>query len=74
MNLQSYLDSKNITKYRLSQISGIPKTTIMDICSGRSSLKNVLRTQYSSLQKPLVVLWNLLCLWIGIMTAKPDSP
>ena len=39
MNLQDYLDSKNITKYRLSQISGVPKTTIMDICSGKSSLQ-----------------------------------
>lgn len=39
MNLQNYIDSRNITKYRLSQISGIPKTTIIDICSGKSSLQ-----------------------------------
>lgn len=39
MNLQNFLDSKNITKYRLSQISGVPKTTIIDICSGKSSLQ-----------------------------------
>ena len=39
MNLQEYLDSKNITKYHLSKISGVPKTTIIDICSGKSSLK-----------------------------------
>lgn len=39
MNLQEYIDSKNITKYHLSQISGVPKTTVIDICSGKSSLQ-----------------------------------
>lgn len=38
MNLQTYLDGRKITKYYLSKISGVPKTTIMDICAGRSSL------------------------------------
>lgn len=39
MDLQTYLDQKKISKYRLSQISGVPKTTIMDICAGRSSME-----------------------------------
>ena len=39
MNLQSYIESRNITKYHLSQISGVPKTTVIDICSGKSSLQ-----------------------------------
>lgn len=39
MNFQNYIDSKNITKYHLSQISGVPKTTVIDICSGKSSLQ-----------------------------------
>lgn len=38
MYLQTILDQKNITKYYLSKISGVPKTTIIDICSGKSSL------------------------------------
>lgn len=38
MDLQTYLDQRNITKYRLSQMSGVPKSTIMDICSGKSAL------------------------------------
>lgn len=38
MNLQEYIDSRNITKYHLSQISGVPKTTVLDICSGKSSI------------------------------------
>lgn len=40
MDLQKLLDERKMTKYRLSQISGVPKTTILDICSGRSSLGN----------------------------------
>ncbi len=39
MSVQNFLDVKGITKYRLSQMSGIPKTTILDICSGKSSLE-----------------------------------
>ena len=38
MYLQTMLDQKNITKYHLSKISGVPKTTVIDICSGKSSL------------------------------------
>lgn len=38
MTFQEYLDSRGITKYRLSQLSGVPKTTINDICAGRSLL------------------------------------
>ena len=38
MNLQTLLDQRNMTKYRLSQISGVPKTTVIDICSGKSEL------------------------------------
>ena len=38
MTLQNLLDSKNITKYQLSKISGIPKTTVIDICLGKTSI------------------------------------
>ncbi|MBE6866437.1 MAG: helix-turn-helix transcriptional regulator [Ruminococcaceae bacterium] len=38
MTLQILLDKKNISKYQLSKISGVPKTTIMDMCSGKSSI------------------------------------
>lgn len=34
MDLQGYLSQRNINKYHLSKISGLPKTTIMDICAG----------------------------------------
>ena len=38
MNLQTMLDQRNITKYRLSKMSGVPQTTVVDICSGKSSI------------------------------------
>jgi len=53
MNLQDYIDSKNITKYHLSQISGVPKTTIMDICSGKSSLQKCSARTVQQLAKAL---------------------
>lgn len=39
MDFQTYLEIKGISKYRLSKLSGVPKTTVMDICSGKSSLQ-----------------------------------
>ncbi len=39
MNLQTILAQKNMTMYRLSKISGVPKTTVIDICSGKSSIE-----------------------------------
>ncbi len=39
MYLQTMLDQRNMTKYQLSKISGVPKTTVIDICSGKSSLE-----------------------------------
>lgn len=39
MDFQTYLDTRGISKYRLSKLSGVPKTTVMDICSGKSSLQ-----------------------------------
>ena len=40
MSLQALLDARGISKYRLSKISGVSKTVIMDICSGKSALEN----------------------------------
>lgn len=39
MTFQEYLDNIGMTKYRLSKLSGVPKTTINDICSGRSEME-----------------------------------
>lgn len=53
MTLQTYLESKNITKYHLSKISGVPKTTILDICAGRSSLERCSARTVRQLAKAL---------------------
>lgn len=34
MNLQTMLQEKGMTMYHLSKASGVPKTTVLDICSG----------------------------------------
>lgn len=39
MDLQALLDERGMTKYRLSKASGVPNTTIADICAGRSSIE-----------------------------------
>ncbi|MCI8850984.1 MAG: helix-turn-helix transcriptional regulator [Erysipelotrichaceae bacterium] len=39
MFLTDLMNKKSITKYRLSKESGIPYTTINDICSGKTQLK-----------------------------------
>ena len=38
MNLQTMLAEKQMTMYRLSKVSGVAKTTVIDICSGKSSI------------------------------------
>lgn len=40
MSLQALLETRGISKYRLSKMSGVPKTVILDICSGKSLLEN----------------------------------
>lgn len=39
MTLQTALSERNMTMYHLSKISGVPKTTVIDICAGRSSIE-----------------------------------
>ena len=38
MNLQELIKSNNYTIYRFSKESKIPKTTLLDLCSGRTSI------------------------------------
>ena len=37
--IQNLMQKKNMTKYRLSKSSGIPYTTLTDICSGKAQLE-----------------------------------
>ena len=40
MNFNELLLSKNMSQKRLSEISGVPRTNIVDICKGRSNILN----------------------------------
>lgn len=53
MNLKTLLNKKNITMYHLSKISGIPKSTIIDICSGKSELEKCSAKTIQNLAKAL---------------------
>lgn len=40
MNVNELMEQKAVTKYKLSQNSGVPYTTICDICNGKTKLEN----------------------------------
>ena len=39
MSIQTLMEQKSMTKYRLSKLSDVPYTTLGDICSGKAELK-----------------------------------
>lgn len=53
MGLQALLDERHISKYHLSKVSGVPKTTIMDICAGRSEIDRCSARTVQQLSKAL---------------------
>lgn len=53
MDLQTLLDQRKITKYHLAKVSGVPKTTIMDICAGRSEIERCSAKTVQQLAKAL---------------------
>lgn len=55
MNIKSLLRVNNMSMYRLSQISGIPKTTIIDICTGRTNISKSSADTVYKLSKALGV-------------------
>lgn len=40
MNINSLLEEKRMSKYRLARESGVSQTTVNDICSGKVNIKN----------------------------------
>lgn len=60
MMINELMESKNITKYRLAKNSGIPYTTINDICSGKHKSKSVPPKLYIEYQKSLAYQWKVL--------------
>ena len=55
MNINTMLEKKSITKYRLAKISGIPQTTVIDICSGKAKIENCSAVTVYKLAKTLGV-------------------
>lgn len=39
MIINELLKDKNMSRYKLSKNSGVPQTTITDICSGKTSIE-----------------------------------
>jgi len=40
MHINTLLAKKGMTKYRLAKKSGVPQTTVVDICSGKARIEN----------------------------------
>lgn len=53
MNINHLLEERDITKYRLAKLSGVPHTTVNDICNGRVKIE---RCAAETLYKLSVVL------------------
>ena len=53
--INDLMEQKNMTKYRLSKSSGIPYTTVNDICSGRAQLDKCSADTVYKLSKELDV-------------------
>lgn len=39
MNINEILKEKNMTKYRLAKLSGVPNATLSELCSGKTSIE-----------------------------------
>lgn len=39
MRINELLSEKNMSRYRLSKISGVPQATINDICNGKAKIE-----------------------------------
>lgn len=67
MEWQEMLREKGLSMYRLSQLSGVPKTTVIDICSGRSDIEKCSGKTIRQLAM------SLGCTMESIMQLKPSA-
>lgn len=58
--LNELLNQKGITKYRLSKESGVPQTTIFDICSGKARIEKCSAETLYKIAKTLGVTMEIL--------------
>jgi len=55
MMINNLLEQKNMTKYRLSKVSGVPFTTVSEITTGKTKIKNCTGDTLYRLSKALDV-------------------
>jgi plasmid maintenance system antidote protein VapI len=55
MTVNKLLEQKNMTKYRLAKTSGVPHTTVIDICAGRTRIEKCSAETLYKLAKALDV-------------------
>jgi len=55
MSITELLEQKSLTKYRLSKISGVPQTTVTDICAGKARIEKCSADTLYKLAKALDV-------------------
>ena len=55
MNINEILLRQGMTKYKLAKVSGVPHTTINDICSGKTKIEKCSAETLYRLSKPLGV-------------------
>lgn len=55
MIIESLLKKRNMTKYRLAVVAGIPHATLNDICSGKTKLEKCSAEMVYKLAKALGV-------------------
>ena len=53
MDFQDLLREKNLTMYRLAKISGVPKTTVIDLCTGKSAVEGCTAKTVQNLARAL---------------------
>ena len=71
MNITEYMEQKKITKYRLSKLSGIPYSTVSDICSHKTRLEKCSAETVYKLAKVLGVSMKMLTV-AGIQNAERE--
>jgi transcriptional regulator with XRE-family HTH domain len=55
MNINDFLNQKNLTKYKLAKASGVPFTTVSEITTGKTKIKNCTGENLYRLAKALDV-------------------
>lgn len=73
--LQEAMSERNISRYRLSKVSGIPWATLSDICSGKTELERCSAGTVLKLSKALgMTMEETLNLETGIVSETRDVP